>query len=85
MPIEDARGFALADANPKIIVVNSKDQIEARIFTLLHEFAHILLGETSISIPDLRSNNTIEKWVEGWEKIIKDNPQAEIILHNLSK
>ena len=34
MPIEDARGFALADETPNIIVINSKDSIEARLFTL---------------------------------------------------
>jgi len=45
MPIEDARGFALTDMNPNVIVVNSKDSIEARLFSLMLEFGHILLGE----------------------------------------
>lgn len=64
MPVEDARGFVLTDQNPNIIVVNSKDSIEARIFTLLHEFGHILLGETVIDLPFLSFNkkNKIEYW-----------------------
>ena len=64
MPVEDARGFVLTDQNPNIIVVNSKDSIEARIFTLLHEFAHILLGETVIDLPILSfsKKNKIEYW-----------------------
>ncbi|MBU2561556.1 MAG: ImmA/IrrE family metallo-endopeptidase [Nanoarchaeota archaeon] len=62
MPIEDARGFALADKSPKIIVVNSQDSIEARIFTLLHEFGHILLGETGISLASLTTTDAIERW-----------------------
>ena len=64
MPIEDARGFALADDLPSIIVINSKDSIEARLFTLMHEFGHILLGETVIDIPDesLANRDKIEKW-----------------------
>jgi Zn-dependent peptidase ImmA (M78 family) len=63
MPIEDARGFVLTDKIPNVIVVNSKDSIEARIFTLIHEFGHILLGETVIDIPDITiSNNKIEYW-----------------------
>lgn len=64
MPIEDARGFVLTDQNPNVIVVNSKDKIEARIFTLLHEFAHILLGETVIDLPVLsfEKKNKIEYW-----------------------
>ena len=64
MPIEDARGFALADEFPSIVVINSKDSIEARLFTLMHEFGHILLGETVIDIPDesLADRDSIERW-----------------------
>ncbi len=64
MPIEDARGFALADESPSIVVINSKDSIEARLFTLMHEFGHILLGETVIDIPDesLVNRDSIERW-----------------------
>jgi len=64
MPVEDARGFTLVDDFPAVIVVNSKDSIEARLFSLMHEFAHILLGETVIDIPKLplKMKNKIEKW-----------------------
>jgi len=64
MPIEDARGFALADESPAVIVVNSKDSIEARLFTLMHEFGHVLLGETVIDIPEasLAIRDDIERW-----------------------
>ncbi|HEY8140897.1 MAG TPA: XRE family transcriptional regulator [Nitrososphaera sp.] len=64
MPIEDARGFALCDEAPAVIVVNSKDSIEARLFTLMHEFGHVLLGETVIDIPEgsFGTRNEIERW-----------------------
>jgi Zn-dependent peptidase ImmA (M78 family) len=64
MPVEDARGFVLSDELPAIIVVSTKDSIEARIFSLMHEFAHILLGESVIDFPDisLSYRNRIEKW-----------------------
>lgn len=64
VPIEDARGFALADDLPLIVVINSKDSIEARLFTLMHEFGHILLGETVIDIPNesLADRDSIERW-----------------------
>jgi len=64
MPIEDARGFALADEPPSIVVINSKDSIEARLFTLMHELGHILLGETVIDISDESQTNqeSIERW-----------------------
>ncbi len=64
MPIEDARGFVFSDDIPNIIVVNTKDSIEARLFSLMHEFAHILLGESVIDLPDITTviKNDIENW-----------------------
>ncbi|PIZ91993.1 zinc peptidase, partial [Candidatus Micrarchaeota archaeon CG_4_10_14_0_2_um_filter_55_9] len=64
MPVEDARGFVLVDESPNVIVVNTKDSIEARLFSLMHEFAHILLGESVIDLPDsvAISRNKIEVW-----------------------
>lgn len=43
------RGLALADPVAPFIVVNEYDARSAWSFTLLHEFAHILLGATGIS------------------------------------
>ena len=66
MPIEDARGFTLVDDSPAVIVVNSKDPIEARIFTLMHEFGHVLLNESGVSMPEnalfIKNPENVEKW-----------------------
>jgi len=66
MPVEDARGFTLVDDSPAIIVVNSKDQIEARIFTMMHEFGHVLLDESGVSMPEnslfIHNIENVEKW-----------------------
>lgn len=64
MPMEDARGFVLSDESPAIIVVSTKDRIEARLFSLMHEFAHILLGESAIDFPDisLSFRSRVERW-----------------------
>lgn len=43
------RGFALADKISPFIVVNDQDAKAAWSFTVLHELAHIFLGETGIS------------------------------------
>ncbi|MBU1205145.1 MAG: ImmA/IrrE family metallo-endopeptidase [Nanoarchaeota archaeon] len=66
MPIEDARGFTLVEEVPPVIVVNSKDLPEAQVFTLLHEFGHVLLNKSGVSMPDnalfQREVNKVEKW-----------------------
>ena len=64
MPVEDARGFVFVDESPTVIVVNTKDNIEARLFSLMHEFAHILLGESVIDLPDATHifKDDVEKW-----------------------
>jgi Zn-dependent peptidase ImmA (M78 family)/transcriptional regulator with XRE-family HTH domain len=43
------RGFALADRLAPFVVINDRDAKTAWSFSLLHELAHILLGETGIS------------------------------------
>ena len=60
----DLRGFVFVDESPFVIVVNTKDIIEARLFSLMHEFAHILLGESAIDLPDVQSTSrdVIETW-----------------------
>ena len=50
MPMEEARGFSLPGPVP-LIVVNSRDAINGRIFTLFHEYAHLLIGSSAICLP----------------------------------
>lgn len=50
-PIDDALGFSLTDEQPFVIVVNSKwggRSYAPKIFSLLHEYAHILLRHGGI-------------------------------------
>lgn len=43
------RGFAIADPIAPFVVINAKDARPARAFTLIHELAHIWLGQTGVS------------------------------------
>lgn len=43
------RGFAIADKLAPFVVINDQDAKSAWAFTLLHEVAHLLLGETGVS------------------------------------
>jgi Zn-dependent peptidase ImmA (M78 family) len=87
MPVEDARGFALADDPPNIIVINSKDSIEARLFTLMHEFGHIILGETVIDLPEesLSARSNIEAWCNAFSSAFLLPKEVSIELFNKNK
>lgn len=70
MPIKEARGFTLTDDFPRTIIVNSSDSIKPKIFTLLHEYGHILLKTEGIclSASELNKENSknelqrVERW-----------------------
>lgn len=53
MPLNESRGFSLVRDNyPPAIVINSNDTPNGRIFTLFHEFCHILLDEPGVCVPE---------------------------------
>jgi Zn-dependent peptidase ImmA (M78 family)/DNA-binding XRE family transcriptional regulator len=50
-PTAEVRGFSLFDPICPVIVVNESDDPIARVFTLLHEYGHLLLQEPGICLP----------------------------------
>lgn len=50
LPKKEIRGFCLRENNlPPVIVINARDAIRGRIFTLFHEFYHLLLLQSDIN------------------------------------
>ncbi|MEA3227400.1 MAG: ImmA/IrrE family metallo-endopeptidase [Planctomycetota bacterium] len=58
--LEVFRGFALADDIAPFVIINDQDAQSAWSFTLLHELAHIWLGQTGVS--GLRAEISVEKF-----------------------
>ena len=49
IPAEDeASGFALVRPEPAVVLANSRDTLRRRIFTLLHEYAHVVLSRDGV-------------------------------------
>lgn len=77
------RGFTLSDEIAPFIVINNQDNHAAWSFTLLHEIAHLVLGQTGISGSSARR-------VEETEKLCNDVasrfllPEEEFETFNLS-
>ncbi len=48
IPLVEMRGFSIAEEQLPVIVLNGGDAQNGKIFTLLHEFAHLVLGGEGI-------------------------------------
>lgn len=96
--VEEFRGFAIADDVAPLIFVNTADSMNAQLFTLIHELAHILKGESGVSDNTISSANKTEqfcnevageflvpkkRFIEEWDNIGKAS--IEVIIDSLSK
>ncbi len=80
--LETFRGFALADNITPFIVINDQDSRAAWSFTLLHELAHICLGQTGVS------GSCVEEEIEKFCNDVAVEfllPGEELIEINISK
>ena len=64
LDVTEFRGFALADPWAPLVFVNSRDGEGAKIFTLVHEVAHIWLGQSAVSNNSVADapDHAVERW-----------------------
>lgn len=62
LDISEFRGFAVTDEYAPTIFINTQDTPQARLFTLIHELAHIWLGESGVSDLNPNTSVTVERF-----------------------
>jgi Zn-dependent peptidase ImmA (M78 family)/DNA-binding XRE family transcriptional regulator len=64
LKVEEFRGFVIADKYAPLIFLNSSDANNAKIFTLIHELAHLWIDQSGISSVELEEihHNQIEQF-----------------------
>ena len=60
LSVEEFRGFAIFDAVVSVIFINQADVPSARLFTLIHELAHIWIGQSGISDVSVQADQKTE-------------------------
>ena len=58
------RGFALAGEYAPLAAVNTRENVQARIFTLLHELAHLASATQAACLESARDAEHVERWCD---------------------
>ncbi len=65
--VSEMRGFSISGDKFPVIVINSKDSISGKIFTILHEFTHIVLNNGGIcDLEDYRGAESESQRIEAF-------------------
>ena len=79
LSIDEFRGFALVDDYAPLIFINTNDSVNGRLFSLLHEVAHVFIGENSLFNDRYSTAGRVKK-----EETLCNAVAAEILVPQIS-
>jgi len=90
MPLKEERirAFSLTEPEPPVIVLNSQDSATGRIFSLFHEYAHILLGNSGMC--NMKEGGGLSQTGQKTEKFCNHFagaflvPEEDLVAHKLT-
>lgn len=84
IPPEYLRGFVFGKTPFPLIAINQKDSYYARVFTLIHELCHILIGTDTICDVNLESEQQVdEKGIEVFcNRVVENVLFPDTLLNN---
>jgi Zn-dependent peptidase ImmA (M78 family)/transcriptional regulator with XRE-family HTH domain len=77
LQIDEFRAFALVNEYAPLIFINSNDSINGKVFSLIHEFVHICIGENSLFNDRYSTGKKVKK-----TEVICNAVAAEILVPN---
>jgi len=80
MPLEETRGFSLTEGEFPAIVINIHDSTNGRIFSLFHEYGHLLLHNSGIC--DMENPAYLSEEVKSIEKFCNHFAGAVLVPRN---
>lgn len=75
LQIDEFRAFALVNEYAPLIFINSNDSINGKVFSLIHEFVHICIGENSLFNDRYSTGQKVDK-----TEVICNAVAAEILV-----
>jgi len=80
--LTEMRGFSITEAPLAVIVANGKDSPRGRVFTLMHELAHVLLNEGGVC--DLRDGPGGQRSRQPRTEVFCNQVAAEVLVPTLA-
>lgn len=81
LAVDEFQAIALSDTVSPLIFINDADNGPAKVFSLIHEFVHVLLGRSEILNASLADDVASERWINQVTlNVLLPEPEVRVVL-----